>query len=208
MMKTIFLNILVFSALFANAQKGKKLSPLKEKFVTIKMATLPIAEFPKNSISVSGITVIQKLADSIRLGYMQTETGLATLRFAKPLSTALQVQVNRMYKHEYKKNGLEILWVINDLRFGSNSAYEGNNLASYTRLNADAYNISGQGRLFKKICALDTVLVVLNMGGGYGNDLENALRVLLRKTLLAPGNITEETGDGITIEQIAGEATS
>ena len=58
MMKTIFLNILVFSALFANAQKGKKLSPLKEKFVTIKMATLPIAEFPENSISVSTLIVV------------------------------------------------------------------------------------------------------------------------------------------------------
>lgn len=213
-MKTILLGMLVFSGLSGSAQKEKKETPLKEKFVKIDMSKLPIADFPENSIPVSGIRVIQNLTDSIRMGYAHKglDYSIATLIFKKPLTDILQEQVKRMYKHEYKKDGAVIFWVIRDLRFGSklgatDYSSVGINLAiatidcSYTRFNADAY-ISSDGNLFKKVCTIDTVFLVLNMGGGHGPDLENALRVLLRRTLLQGKDVLDQTVDRLTVEQI------
>ncbi len=71
------------------------------------MAELPIAEFPENSIHVSGIRVLQSVNDSVRMGYAHKglNYSIATLIFKKPITEILQKQVNRMYKHEYKKDG-------------------------------------------------------------------------------------------------------
>ncbi|MEP7256709.1 MAG: hypothetical protein ABI666_13100 [Ferruginibacter sp.] len=214
-MKTIFLFILVFFGLSVNAQKERA---FKEKYVKIDMPELPIAEFPENSIHVSRITVIQSVSDSVRMGYAHKglDFSIATLIFKKPLTEILQKQVSRMYKHEFKKDGVTIFWVIKDLRFGAKlgaSDYTavrivpdiGNIDCSYTRFNADAY-ISSDGNSFKKVCSLDTVLVVLNLARGHGPDLENALRVLLRRTLLTGKEVLEQTVDGLTVEQITDQA--
>ena len=216
-MKTSFLFILVFFVLSVNAQKEKKETP-KEKFVKIDMPELPIAEFPENSIHVSGIRVIQSVSDSVRMGYAHKgmDFSIATLIFKKPLTEILQKQVSRMYKHEFKKDGSTIFWVIKDLRFGAKlgaSDYTAVRImpdvattdCSYTRFNADAY-ISSDGNLFKKACSIDTVFLVLNLASGHGPDLENALRFFLRRTLLTGKEVLEQPGDGLTVEQITDRA--
>ncbi|MEO6252773.1 MAG: hypothetical protein ABIO79_05685 [Ferruginibacter sp.] len=211
-MKASFLFILLFFGLSVNAQKEKKETP-KEKFVKIDMPELPIAEFPENSIPVSGISVVHTLNDSVRMGYAQKglDNAIATLIFKKPVSEILQKQVNRMYKHEYKKDGATIFWVIKDLRFGAklgatnytrvHLSIEPTIYCSYTRFSADAF-ISANGSLFKKVCSIDTVFLVLNMGGGHGPDLENAFRVLLKRTLLKGKDVLEQNSSGFIIEQI------
>lgn len=209
-MKTTFLFLLICCVISVNAQKQTK-----EKFVKIDMPELPIAEFPENSIHISGIQVIQTVNDSVRMGYAYKgmDNSVATLIFKKPLSEILQKQVNRMYKHEYKKDGATMFWVVKDLRFGAKSAAKdqaafrvtpaiGVPDCSYTRFNADAY-ISSDGNSFKKVCIIDTVFVVLNMASGHGSDLENALRVLLKRTLLTAKNILEQPVEALTIKQIA-----
>ena len=216
-MKTTLLSIFIFFGLSVNAQKEKKQTSFKEKFVKIDMAELPIADFPENSIHVSGIRIIQNLNDSVRMGYAHKgiDYSIATLIFKKPLSEILQKQVNRMYKHEYKKDGATIFWVIKDLRFGAKLGATDYSVAriipggtidcSYTRFNADAY-ISTDGNLFKKVCTVDTVFLVLNMAGGHGPDLENALRVLLKKTLLTGKDALEQNVAGLTFAQITDQA--
>lgn len=205
-MKTVLLSVLLSASLLVNAQKQNS----KEKFVKIDMAELPIADFPENSIPVSGIRVIQNVNDSFRMGYAHKGADVGTLIFKKPLTEILQKQVNRMYKHEYKKNGATLFWVINDLRFGAkltDDDYSFKRLVpagsdcSFTRFNADAY-ISADGNLFKKVCTIDTVFLILNIPGGHGTDLENALRVLLRKTLLTGKDVVEKNTEELTIEQI------
>lgn len=208
-MKTTFLFILVLCGLSANAQKEKRGSP-KEKFVKIDMAELPIADFPDDAIAVSGIRVMQNLNDSFRMGYAHKGPEIGTLIFKKPVTEILQKQVNRMYKHEYKKSGATLFWVINDLRFGAKLSADDYSVkrlvptaidCSFTRFNADAY-ISADGNLFKKVCTIDTVFLILNISSGHGADLENALRVLLRRTLLTGKDVLEKNADELTIEQI------
>lgn len=213
-MKTAFILLLACCIISVNAQKEKG----KEKFVKIDMPELPIAEFPENAIHVSGIRVIQNVSDSVRMGYAHKgiDFSIATLIFKKPLTEILQKQINRMYKHEYKKDGATIFWVVQDLRFGAKSGASdytavpitpdiGAIDCSYTRFNADAY-ISSDGNSFKKVCSIDTVFIVLNMAGGHGPDLENALRVFLRRTLLTGKDVLDQPMEGLTVEQITDRA--
>lgn len=214
MIKTTFLFILIAFTTAVSAQKEKT---FKEKFVKIDMPEMPIAEFPENSIPISEIRVMHNLTDSVKMGYAHKgiDFSIATLIFKKPLNEILQKQVSRMYKREYKKNGAIIFWLINDLRFGAKMGVAGYGKVqvmpspsidcSYTRFNADAY-ISADGNSFKKVCTIDTVFLVLNMSGGHGSDLENALRVLLRRTLLTGKEVLEQTANELTVEQIALQA--
>ncbi len=209
-MKILLLSLMTFCVVSANAQKEKK-EAFEEKFVKMDMAQMPIAEFPDDAIAVSGIRIMQNLNDSVRMGYGHKGPEIRTLIFKKPVTEILQKQVNRMYKHEYKKNGATLFWVINDLRFGAKLSADDYSVkrfvpgaidCSFTRFNADAY-ISADGSLFKKVCTIDTVFLILNIPSGHGTDLENALRVLLRKTLLTGKDVLENKADELTIEQIA-----
>lgn len=154
---------------------------------------------------------MQNLSDSVRMGYAHKGPEIGTLIFKKPVTEILQKQVDRMYKHEYKKNGATLFWVINDLRFGAKLSADDYSVkrlvptaidCSFTRFNADAY-ISVDGNLFKKVCSIDTVFLILNVPSGHGADLEYALRVLLRRTLLTGKEVLENKADELTIEQIA-----
>lgn len=206
-MKTIFLNILMLCTFFANAQKEKKAVVEPEEFIIIKMSKFPIADFPKKSIPVSDIRVIQVVRDSIRMGYaLKGMDGyVVTLKVAKPLTEVLQEQIKRMYKHGYKKEGAKIFWVVKDLRFGEKTAFME---YAYTRFNADAY-ISKDGNLFKKVCTIDTVFVTESGGDvtkWHGEDIENAFRVLLKRTLLIGNDMPEQNTAEMTIEQITRQA--
>jgi len=202
-MRTIFLFALSLSVFFAHAQKDKIKPEPPEEFVTIEMSKFPIADIPRNSIPVADIRIVQVLKDSMRLGYTVKGMGasVATLRVTEPLTEILQRQVKRMYKHDYEKNGVEIFWLVKWLRFGAKSdalSY------SYANLCADAY-ISRTPGLFTKVCTVDTVLMSTETGG-FGNDAENALRVLLKMTLLAEKNAAGQQAEGISIDRIIREA--
>lgn len=206
-MKTILLSILTLCAFFANAQKEKKVIAEPEEFVTIKMAKFPIADFPKKAIPVSDIRVIQTVRDSIRMGYALKgmDNYVITLKIIKPLTAFLQEHINRMYKNDYKKEGVKILWVVKDLRFGEKTAFME---YAYTRFNTDAY-ISKDGNLFRKVCTIDTVFVTESGGDvtrWHGEDIENAFKVLAKRTVLLGKGTLEQSADEMTVEQIIYQA--
>ena len=196
-MKPAFLFILVFCVLSLHAQKEKT---FKEKFVKIDMSKFPIAEFPQHAIAVSGTTVVQRMYDSVRVGFtfVGKDNAVATLTFAKPVSMVLQTQIDRMYKHEYKKDGTKILFVLKKLRYASRSG-----IASYqyTKFCADSYVLK-QGTAYKPVCSMNTVLVVTN-GNDIGSNIENALRVLLRQTLFNLQTKNDQQNQDINFDQFA-----
>lgn len=206
-MKKILIIILICYACFANAQNEKATANKPEQYLTIKLDKFPIADFPENSIPVSGIRLIQMVNDSVNLGYaLKGMTGtVVMLKPAKPLNEFLQEHIARMYKHGYKKDGAKILWVLKDLHFGerlSTLRY------IYTGFKADAY-MSTDGNLFKKVFLLDTVLIAEADGvvtRAYGLDIENALRVLLKKTFKEGENAMNQSADEKTIEQIVDQS--
>jgi hypothetical protein len=206
-MKKILMIILICYACFANAQNEKVTTNKPEQFLTIKLDKFPIADFPENSMPVSGIQLIQLVNDSVNLGYaLKGLTGtVVMLKPAKPLNDFLQEHIARMYKHEYKKNGAKMLWVLKDLHFGerlSTLRY------IYTGFKADAY-ISKDGNLFKKVSSMDTVLIAEADGvvtRAYGLDIENAFKGLVKKIFKEGENMLNQSAEEKTVEQIVDQS--
>lgn len=202
-MKIVFSGIIIFSTFFACAQKDEKSAKAPGESVIIKMSKFPIADFPKKSIHVSDIQVIQVVRDSVKLGYaMKGMDGyIVNLNPAKPLTEFLQEHIIKMYKDEYRKDGVKILWVIKELRLGEKSGFME---YAYTRFNADTY-ISKEGNLFKKICSIDTVFVKesgVDVTKWHGDDIEYAFKLLLKRTLLIEKDMTQQSAGDMTIAQI------
>lgn len=203
-MKTKLICFLLLFTYMVKAQSPKKTTTEPEEFVNIKLAKFPIADFPKKSIAVSDIRIIQMVRDSVRMGYALKgmDNYVVTLKIAKPLTDFLQDHIYRMYKDDFKKDGVKMLWVLKDLRMGEKSAFME---YAYARFNADAY-ISKDGILFKKACTLDTIFVTesgMDVTKWHGEDIEKAFGVLSKRVLLVAKDVLEQTVEGMTVEKIS-----
>ena len=202
-MKAILLISFIISFSSVNAQPGKNNSNDQVEVAALKMPKFPIADFPKKSIPVSGIQIIQMLRDSIIVGYAMKgmDNHIVALVPEKQPTLFFNEAINKMYKSEFKEAGAQLLWVINDLRIGEKM---GINQFSYLRFNADAY-ISKDMLEYKPVCSLDTVL--MNESGGdqtvwHGEDIENAFRLLLKRTFKTCKDVLDQNIAGSSIEKI------
>ena len=204
-MKTISLILLISFAFSVNAQKSQ--IP-KEKFLTMKMQKYPIVDDFETTKTISDINVIQLVSDSFRLGY-STKGGndyVATINTDKPLTDFLQQHLKKMYKNQFKKGGSKILLVLNELREGEKDSYMPyayHDVYTYTLLNADTY-ISENENLFTKVFSIDSVFVnQLNITTReHAENIEKALKFLVKKTILYGEPAGEEIADKMTTEQI------
>ncbi len=206
-MKTLFYVFLIFYTFSAGGQTAPKTT--KEKFRTIKMQKFPIVDKFETEISVSDIQVLQLVRDSFRLGYSTKGSGqyVVTIKAAKPLTTFLQEHVTKMYKKQYKNDGIKILLVIKELREGEKEAYipyAYTRLYAYTNLHADAY-FSDDGNMFTKIYSLDSVFVNqlgANMASGHSDCIEKALKLVIKRSLLHIDATPVQTADKTSTTQI------
>lgn len=200
-MRAILLFCFTISFVFLKAQNAKKEKPIEIK--TFKMPKFPIADFPKKSIPISDIQVIQMVRDSIRLGYALKgiDNQVVVLIPEKPLTYFLQEGIYKMYLNDFKEGGAQLLWVIKDLRLGEKSAFQE---YAYTRFNADAY-ISNDLITYMPVCSIDTVFVAesgVDVTAWHGEDIENAFRLLLKKSLKAGKEVLEQNIGGMSFEKI------
>ncbi len=184
-MKAFILIFLLCCSFFLNAQKTTKNPESPEEFINIKLVKFPIADFPKKSIPVSDIRIVQIVRDSVNVGYALKgmDNYVVNLKINKPLTDFLQGHIYQMYKDDFKKDGIKMLWVLKDLRMGEKTAFME---YSYARFNMDGY-MSADGIFFRKVCSLDTVYV--NESGGdvskwHGDDIEKAFGVFSKRVLL------------------------
>ena len=206
-MKTSILMSLLFCSFLLHAQKTKKNPEPPEEFINIKLAKFPIADFPKKSIPVSDIRIAQIVRDSVNVGYALKgmDNYVVNLKITKPLTDFLQDHIYRMYKDDFKKDGIKMLWVLKDLRMGEKTAFME---YSYARFNMDGY-ISGDGVFFRKACSLDTVYV--NESGGdvskwHGDDIEKAFGVFSKRLLLFAKDTLANNSAQKTVEEIIGQS--
>jgi len=156
--------------------------PLKIK--TIKMPKYPVADFPKKSVEVFEIQIIQRLRDSVQLGFILKglDDHVGQLQPSKPLTILLQEHIVKMYKDDYKKNGVKILWVIKKLRIGERS---GLLQYSYLKFNADSYFLTETDK-YKIAATIDTVFFSesgADVTAWHGQEIEDAMKLLLKETL-------------------------
>lgn len=200
-MKTILTAILLLFTLLTIAQKKKRPEPLEIK--SFRMPKFPVADFPKKSMAISEIRVLHVLRDSIRMGYSMKgpEGRIVILVTEKPPTVFLQKHIDKMYKNDLDEGGAKILWVVRELRVGERSAFME---YAYTRFSTDAY-ISADGALYRKACSIDTVFVTesgADLSNWHGEDIENAFKLLLKRTLKSGKEILAQDSSGLSVQQI------
>jgi hypothetical protein len=195
--------ILLVFVLTSHAQtETRGETPMETK--SIKLPKFPNAGFPKKSIAVSTIQLIQLVTDSVKLGYVQKglDGHVAQLIVSKPLTQFLQEHITKMYKTEYKKTGVKLLWVLKELRIAerTNTFSE----LAYAKFNADAYISTVEGS-YKWVTTIDTVFINETSGdvtAWHGNYIENGIKLLLNQTLSNAALLSTDTSGQITMAQI------
>lgn len=203
-MKSLFIFFMLLGAFISNAQSTGGNPKIKEDFTSLKLQKYPLANFPDNASPVSDIKIIQFLSDSMRMGYSYkgNNASVTTLRVTKPLTGFLQDLIYRMYKDDFKKTGIKILWVLKDFRLaekGTEKTYY-----EYTNILADAY-VSKDGVLYTKALSIDTVIInsgTSNFEKIYSADFESMFRMLSKSTLLIADSVLTKSLEAITFEQI------
>ncbi|NOT90409.1 hypothetical protein [Ferruginibacter sp.] len=202
-MQKIFLSAsLIIAVLFANAQKDSKPVEDTEEFTTIKMPKFPIANFPKKSVKIAAISLVQLVRDSVQLGYVLKgmDYHVVHIKPAKPLTAFLQEQIEKMYKNDYKEGGAKILWVLKELRVAEKT---GMMEYAYIKFSAAAY-MASNGYQYKPITSVDTVFVKESSGdvtAWHGESIQEAFKFLLKQTVKVAAD-QQLTAEEMTVDQI------
>ena len=154
-MKYLLTVVLAFmQAALIFAQSADTIVPSKEKRVkTIRLHAKQYRAKGETLIRLSGVKVIPVCADTSLLGYVQKGLSYDVVYAVpdKPYTSFLQDFVNDMLRNVYKEDGMQMLWIIKDLRIN-----EGQGVM--VRLKADAY-LSTDKQHYRLLKAFDTVLV-------------------------------------------------
>lgn len=202
-MKAYFLLYFLFCSMMLNAQQSPAPSNPPLEFINIKLSKFPIADFPRKSMPVSDIRIMQFVRDSVRVGYALKgmDNYVVNLKITKPLTSFLQDHIYRMYKDDFKKEGIKMLWILKDLRIGEKVGFME---YSYARVNMDGY-ISSDGALYKKACSVDSVYVIESGGDvskWHSEDIENAFGVFSKRVLLYAKDVLADNSRPLTMDEI------
>jgi hypothetical protein len=186
MKKLFVLSIIVFICLNLFAQNKRNEQNEKEiDYKVIKMPKYSIADFPKKSTTVSNIEIIQKVSDSVCLGFVFKGLGnqAAEIITKKNLTSFLQDHIFKMYADDFRNGGIKILWVLKKLRISEKTSMFSE--YSYLKFNADSY-ISTDNESYKLVTTIDTVFVSssgMDVTAWHGTEIEDAFKLLLKRTL-------------------------
>jgi len=170
----------------------------------IKMPKFSEGDFPKKVVHISDLHVLQMVWDSTTIGYVQR--GLNNRKVAavpsKPLTAFLEEHFNRLYKDDFKNDGLHLLWVVKDLRIGERTFFSKE--YSYLRFNVDAY-VSKDNIEYNLLNSIDTT--ISQMSGGdvtawHGGEIEKSFKQLLIEGFEKYKNFDLAAAPGITIAEI------
>ncbi len=152
---------------------------------TISLPAFNPEEKDFGSLNISGIQIINAVSDSSSLGYVQTgmfnrwkEAGPD-----KPYTEYLQSYLDRRYSPTYKKGGVQLVWVIQELRISERTF----NMSEKSFLHLKAISFAGSnGDTFRLAAELDTILVKggMDVTHKHGENITAALQILLDRSLI------------------------
>jgi hypothetical protein len=186
MRKYLLLILVFFVSLNLFAQNKKMASTIEEvDKKVIKMPRYSIGDFPKKTIPIADITIMQCLSDSVHLGFVfkGPDNQVAELITKKPLTAFLQEHIYELYEDDFKKGGVNMFWVLKDLRIGEKTGSFKE--ISYLKFKADAY-ISYDKINYNRLASIDTIFTSssgVDVTAWHGTEIEDALKLLLKLSL-------------------------
>ncbi len=205
MKKTFLINIAFAVCLNIVAQDKKMATKVSEvEHKVIRMPKFSIGDFPKKSIAIADISIMQNVGDSLQLGFVLVglDNQVAEIITKKTLTPFLQDHVYALYEDDFKKEGVQMFWIIKDLRIGEKASTFTE--YSYLRFKADAY-ISRGGDMYNLLATIDTVFASssgADVTAWHGTEIENALKFLLKISLKNEAEKSFSRGENLTKSQI------
>ena len=193
---TIFILIIICVSVKGQSPENNNADETNIKTKTIKMPKYPIADFPKKSLPISNIQVMQFIRDSVRLGYALKGIAnqVAQIQPAKPLTSFLQQHVLKMYNNDFKKGGITMIWVVKELRIGERINF---GQYSYLKFKADSY-VSTNGDRYNLVYKIDTIFVTESGGdvtAWHGQEIEDALKIILKESIKKTEDLNNGSAD-------------
>jgi hypothetical protein len=144
-------------------------------------------------IPISGITVVNALWDTARLGFLQV--GLFNNKVAavpdKAVVTYLQEYADKTFGALYQPGNPTLMWLVEDLRIGERTGFSSEK--AFVRLKATAY-IVDNGK-YKELKTMD----IVHINGGmdvthkHKNNISNAFKELFQASLAVIDSVTRDT---------------
>ncbi|KAA2243348.1 hypothetical protein F0L74_12660 [Chitinophaga agrisoli] len=174
-MKSFVTAALLFTcASAAHAQTQNKL-PVADrvKIISLSADTGKNLELPP--VSVSGIRVIPICSDTSRLGFVEVGAmgKLVSGVTDKPWQQYLQDFVDAQYKSVFKDTGVQLLWIVHELRISEGMIPS----RAYVQLKATVYMSAGQDQ-YRLLTIFDRTIA--KRGGGIKNKHDDNIADILR----------------------------
>lgn len=197
-MKQIY--FLLIAMLFFSNGNAQKVKPDITKF----QGLLGLDKLPENLPKISDIIVVPILWDSTKLGYSESTISGNKLAVIpdKNMTAFLQEHVNNQYKKIFDPNGVQLLWIVQELRVNERSStfwHKG-----YCRLKANVYTATNN-KDFVLLFNFDTVLVRSAKSDPYirhDKSIAQAMHLILQKLEgydIATTIVNKQTADIQTI---------
>lgn len=175
---------------FAQSSEDKEI-PANEKVKTIRLKAERYRADGQLLIRLSGIKVIAMCSDTSQLGFAQTGMMNKKVRAVpdKPYTPFLQDFVNDMFGKVYTNPGMQLLWVIKDLRINETSRMMSE--YAFVRLKAEAY-LSTDKQHYRLLKQFDTVLVKggADVTAKHGKNIAQAIQLFYLACEDAAGGYT------------------
>jgi len=190
-MKYLLTVLLVFTqAVICFAQlSDTTVSPKDKKIKTIRLHAKQYRAKGETLIRLSGVKVIPMCADTSQLGFVQKGIANEVIHAVpdRPYASFLQDFVNDMLRDVYKESGMQMLWIIKDLRINEGRA-------ALVRLKADAY-LSTDKQHYRLLKVFDTVLVkyAIDGTGLHDDNIAHAMQVFYLYCDLTAGTYAGDT---------------
>ncbi|KAA2240678.1 hypothetical protein F0L74_31535 [Chitinophaga agrisoli] len=167
-------------AIFAQSADTTKTRKIK----TIHLKARQYRAKGETLIPLSGVRVIPVCADTTQLGFIPK--GLKYAVPDRPYTSFLQDYVNDMLRNVYKGSGMQMLWIIKDLRVNEGPG-------AIVRLKADAW-LSADKQHYRLLKTFDTILVqqALYVTQVHDDNIAHALQVFYIYCDLAVGTAASD----------------
>lgn len=157
-------------------------SSSEEFFKTIYLTDFGLPDKMPAATEIAGIQIINAVSDSSLLGYIQRGmfNRWVEAKPDKPYTQYLQTYVNRRYGPLYKKDAMQLVWVIQELRINERTF----SVSEKAFVHLKAMSFGGNGT-FKLLTQLDTILVRggMDVTHKHGENIGDALQLLLEQSL-------------------------
>ncbi len=200
-MRSIVIAALLFTYTSAAFAQNENKPPVEGRVKIIHLSADTSKHLEPPPVPVTSIRVIPLCSDTSRLGFVKMGVldKLAIGIADKPLQQYLQDFVNAQYKGVFRDTGIQLLWIVNELRISEAQMLS----RAYVQLKATVYVSAGQSQ-YRLLTQFDHTIFKkgLSAENKHDENIADILQLLFRESVtlaaaMPPDSLAPQTLDGV-----------